>query len=47
MDPSADEEDQESDSPYGYVAGNPVSRNDPDGKIWNYVIGAAVCAGIE
>lgn len=45
--PSADEEDQESDIPYGYVANNPIVRTDPDGEIWNFVIGAAIGAGTE
>jgi RHS repeat-associated protein len=47
LDPSADDQDQELDSPYGYVAGSPIVRNDPDGKIWNYVVGALVGAGVE
>ncbi len=47
LDPSADEEDQETDSLYGYVANNPISRIDPDGKIWNFVIGAAIGIGNE
>lgn len=33
VDPSADEADQESDSPYSYVFNNPVKNTDPDGRI--------------
>ncbi|MEN0052367.1 MAG: DUF6443 domain-containing protein [Mucilaginibacter sp.] len=47
VDPSADEEDQESDNPYIYVANNPISRTDPDGKIWGQVIGAVVGAAVD
>jgi RHS repeat-associated protein len=47
VDPSADEEDQELDTPYGYVANNPIVKNDPDGKIWNFVVGAALGAVVE
>jgi len=34
IDPSADDADQETTSPYAYVGNNPVSRIDPDGRIW-------------
>ena len=37
IDPSADEEDQESEIPYGYVANNVISRTDPDGRIWGQI----------
>jgi RHS repeat-associated protein len=47
VDPSADEEGQESDTPYGYVANNPISRTDPDGKIWGQIIGAVVGAAVD
>jgi RHS repeat-associated protein len=47
VDPSADDEDQEIDSPYGYVANNPISRVDPDGKFWNIIVGAVVGAGVD
>jgi RHS repeat-associated protein len=47
LDPSADDEDQEIGTPYGYVANNPIVKNDPDGKIWNFVIGAALGAVVE
>jgi len=47
VDPSADDEDQELESPYAYVANNPITRTDPDGRIWNYIAGAVVGAGIE
>jgi len=47
VDPSADEEDQEAESPYGYVANNPISRNDPDGRIWGNIIGAVVGAAVD
>jgi RHS repeat-associated protein len=36
VDPSADEEGQEVASPYCYVENNPISRNDPDGRICGY-----------
>jgi RHS repeat-associated protein len=47
IDPSADEEDQETDSPYGYVANNPISRVDEDGRVWGQIIGAIVGAAVD
>jgi RHS repeat-associated protein len=47
VDPSADEEGQEVASPYCYVENNPISRNDPDGRIWANIVGAAVGAATE
>jgi len=47
VDPSADEEGQEVASPYCYVENNPISRYDPDGKIWGNIIGAVVGGGVE
>ena len=47
VDPSADEEGQEVASPYCYVENNPISRNDPDGRIWGNIIGAVVGGGVE
>jgi len=41
LDPSADKEEQESESPYGYVANNPITRVDPDGRIWDTVLDVA------
>ncbi len=46
-DPSSDDQGQEIDSPYGYVADNPTVRNDPDGKIWNYIVGAVIGAAVD
>lgn len=46
-DPSADEEGQEIETPYGYVGNNPIKRTDPDGKIWSNIIGAVVGAAVE
>ena len=46
-DPNADEEDQESETSYGYVANNPISRTDPDGKIWGNIVGAVVGAAVD
>ena len=34
-------------SPYSYCAGDPVNRIDKDGRIWNFVIGAAVGAATD
>ena len=47
VDPSADEEGQEVASPYCYVENNPISRNDPDGRIWDKIIGAVAGAAVE
>ncbi len=47
IDPSADEEDQESETPYGYVANNPISRTDPDGRIWGQIFGAVAGAVVD
>ncbi len=47
VDPSADEEGQEVASPYCYVENNPISRTDPDGRIWGNIIGAVVGGGVE
>jgi len=47
VDPSADEEGQEVVSPYCYVENNPISRNDPDGRIWGNIIGAVAGAVVE
>jgi len=47
VDPAADEENQELETPYGYVADNPIVKNDPDGKFWNFVVGAALGAAVE
>lgn len=46
-DPSSEEEAQEVASPFCYVENNPISRNDPDGRIWNYVIGGLAGAAVE
>ncbi|TKC54975.1 hypothetical protein FBD94_25625, partial [Pedobacter hiemivivus] len=53
VDPSADEADQESFSPYSYVFNNPVKNTDPDGRIPNIdppsaktvIKGAAITTG--
>ena len=34
-------------SPYSYCGGDPVNRIDKDGRIWNFVIGAAVGAATD
>lgn len=47
IDPGADEKDQETGTPYGYVDNNPISRTDPDGRIWGQVIGAIVGAAVD
>ena len=47
IDPSADEEGQEVASSYCYVENNPISRNDPDGRIWGNIIGAVVGGAVE
>jgi RHS repeat-associated protein len=47
VDPSADEVGQEVASTYCYVENNPISRNDPDGRIWNNVVGAVVGGVVE
>lgn len=40
VDPLADEEEQESWSPYHYVYNNPIRHTDPDGKNgWDTVVG--------
>ncbi len=41
IDPSAEDADQETGSPYAYVGNNPISRIDPDGKIAFPLAGAA------
>ncbi len=47
VDPLPDEEDQESWEPYHYGLDNPISNNDPDGKVWNWVVGAVVGAAVD
>ena len=34
-------------SPYAYCGGDPVNRVDKDGRIWNFVIGAAIGAATD
>jgi len=45
VDPSCEED--YAWSPYNYVRDNPLVYNDPDGRFWNYVIGAAVGAATD
>ncbi len=47
VDPLADEEGQEVFSSYCYVGNNPISHNDPDGRILNNIIGGIVGGAIE
>jgi RHS repeat-associated protein len=47
VDPMPDDGGQERLAPYQYSLNNPISYNDPDGKIWNFVIGAIVGAAVE
>ncbi|MFD2162259.1 DUF6443 domain-containing protein [Paradesertivirga mongoliensis] len=45
VDPRVEEDDEW--SPYNYVRNNPVLYNDPDGELWNVVIGAAIGAAVD
>jgi len=45
MDPEI--EDAYAESPYSMCDNNMVLRTDPDGRFWNYIIGAAIGAGID
>lgn len=47
VDPMPDDGGQECLTPYQYALNNPISYNDPDGKIWNFVIGAAIGVAVE
>lgn len=47
VDPRPDDGDQESWEPYQYALDNPISNNDPDGEIWNWVVGAVVGAVVD
>jgi RHS repeat-associated protein len=52
VDPSADEEDQESWTPYHYVLNNPIKNTDPDGRtpitgLIGAALGAVIGGGIE
>lgn len=47
IDPLSEEADQESWSSFQYGLNNPLSNNDPDGKVWNLVIGAVVGMAVE
>lgn len=47
MDPSSEEGDQESLTPYQYGLNNPVKNTDPDGRCPSCLIGALVGAGLE
>jgi RHS repeat-associated protein len=42
IDPLSEEEDQESWQPYQFGLSNPIVNNDPDGKVWNNVVGGLV-----
>lgn len=42
IDPLANEEGQESWSPYHYAINDPIKNNDPDGKIWGNILGGIV-----
>ncbi|HTE28069.1 RHS repeat-associated core domain-containing protein [Flavitalea sp.] len=47
VDPKPEEADQEAWVPYQYSLDNPISINDPDGEIWNWVVGAVVGAVVD
>jgi RHS repeat-associated protein len=47
VDPSSEEGDQESLTPYQYGLNNPVRYDDPDGRCPSCLIGALVGAGLE
>jgi RHS repeat-associated protein len=47
IDPLPDEERQESWTPYHYAINNPITNNDPDGRIWGNIIGAIVGAAVD
>jgi RHS repeat-associated protein len=34
-------------NPYAYVGGDPISRIDPNGEFWNFVIGAGIGMGLD
>ncbi|MCW3467948.1 DUF6443 domain-containing protein [Chitinophaga nivalis] len=47
LDPLVEKGEQESLSPYHFAKNNPISNNDPDGKIWTNIIGALVGGAVE
>lgn len=47
VDPLADNDDQESWTPYHYVYNNPLAHTDPDGQLPNFIVGAIVGAATD
>jgi RHS repeat-associated protein len=47
IDPLPSDGGQECQTPYQYSLNNPISYNDPDGKIWNFIIGGILGAAVE
>lgn len=49
VDPSADDEEQESVTPYHYVLNSPILHTDPDGKnpILGAIVGGLISGGVE
>ena len=47
VDPKPEEADQESWGPYQYALNDPILHNDPDGEVWNWVVGAVVGAAVD